>query len=68
MKTTTGLPQQRAAAVPSHPNNGVATVEQAARGPVPIDAHLLQLIGGGAPRGGWNAGEQLSTEAPRGGW
>ena len=40
-------------------------------GPVPLDPRHLQLVSGGAPRGGWittDTETTSSTSAPRGGW
>jgi len=37
-------------------------------GPVPLDPKHLQLVAGGAPRGGWITTESTTTQAPRGGW
>jgi len=37
-------------------------------GPVPLDPKLLQLVAGGAPRGGWITTDTTTTQAPRGGW
>lgn len=47
------------------------TVTAPRRGPVPLDPRHLQLVSGGAPRGGWSTTDTsttTSTSAPRGGW
>jgi hypothetical protein len=39
--------------------------QEQALGPVEIDASLLHLIGGGAPKGTWS---EQSSDAPKGTW
>lgn len=50
-------------------NNDTAPVQ----GPVEIDASLLDLVGGGAPKGTWSEvdapkGTWNETDAPKGTW
>ncbi len=51
--------------------------DAAPRGPVLLDSHLLRLVAGGAPKGGWEGdgvvGEGgganlIEPPAPKGGW
>jgi hypothetical protein len=48
-----------------------ANTQQQSSEPVEIDASLLSLISGGAPKSGWTEPQALalaSTSAPKSGW
>jgi hypothetical protein len=53
-----------------------ANADGAPRGPVLLDARMLRLVAGGAPKGGWDADpvdcglatDVIADFAPKGGW
>ncbi len=58
-------------------SNIFSSTQQQANAPVEIDAQLLHLVSGGAPKAGWNEPEaevqnaqlvESSTSAPKAGW
>jgi hypothetical protein len=53
----------------NHQVQTLNTPELPTQGPVEIDAKLLELVSGGAPKSGWDtAAVAASVPAPKSGW